>query len=157
MQQLSPRHFNTLTARQNSCHFANGICKFISLYQNFCFWFSFNCNWFPVDFQSTKSCHWFRWSLNADRAISHYLNQWWSTLRTQICVTRSQRFKCAGWPLIHPGTIGAPPSQLNMCHNYRKTSCISRTKSQNLNVSRLVLKLSLPNSLKPGVKSSMKM
>ena len=40
---------------------------------------------------------------------------------------------------------------------YRKTSSISRTKSQNLNASRLVLQLSLHNPLKPGVKSSMKM
>ena len=40
---------------------------------------------------------------------------------------------------------------------YRKTSCISRTKSQNLNVYRPVLQLSLPNPLKPDVKSSMKM
>ena len=41
--------------------------------------------------------------------------------------------------------------------NYRKTSCISRTKYQNLNVSHLILQLSLPDPLKPGVKSSMKM
>ena len=34
---------------------------------------------------------------------------------------------------------------------------IKRTKSQNLNVSRLVLQLSLPNTLKPRVKSRMKM
>ena len=40
---------------------------------------------------------------------------------------------------------------------YRKTSCISRTKYQNLNVSYLVLQSSLPNPLKPGVKSSTKM
>ena len=40
---------------------------------------------------------------------------------------------------------------------YRQTSNISRTKSQNLNVSRLVLQLSLPNPLKPGIKSRMKM
>ena len=40
---------------------------------------------------------------------------------------------------------------------YRKISNISRTKSQNLNVSRLVLQLSLPNPMKPGVKSRMKM
>ena len=38
---------------------------------------------------------------------------------------------------------------------YRQTSDISRTKSKNLNVSRLVLKMSLP--LKPIVKSRMKM
>ena len=36
--------------------------------------------------------------------------------------------------------------------NYRKLSNIRRTKSQNLNDSRLVLHLSSPNLLKPGVK-----
>ena len=40
---------------------------------------------------------------------------------------------------------------------YRKISNISRTISQNLNDSCLVLQLSLPNPLKPGVKSRMKM
>ena len=33
---------------------------------------------------------------------------------------------------------------------YHQTSNISRPKSKNLNVSRLVLQLSLPNPLKPG-------
>ena len=40
---------------------------------------------------------------------------------------------------------------------YRKVSNIRRTKSQNLNDSRLVLQLSLPNPLKPCVKLRMKM
>ena len=40
---------------------------------------------------------------------------------------------------------------------YRKTSSISRTKSQNLNVSCFLLQRSLPNPLKPGVKLRMKM
>ena len=40
---------------------------------------------------------------------------------------------------------------------YRKISNIRRTESPNLNVSRLVLQLSLPNPMKPGVKSRMKM
>ena len=40
---------------------------------------------------------------------------------------------------------------------YSRISNITRTKSQNLNVSRLVLQLSLCNLLKPGVKSRMKM
>ena len=40
---------------------------------------------------------------------------------------------------------------------YRKTSSINRTKSPNLNVSNLVLQLSLLNPLKPGIKSRMKM
>ena len=37
--------------------------------------------------------------------------------------------------------------------SYRKVSNIRRTKFQNLNDSRLVLQLSVPNSLKPSVKS----
>ena len=40
---------------------------------------------------------------------------------------------------------------------FRQISYISRTKFQNLNVSRLVLQLSGPNPLKPGAKSRMKM
>ena len=40
---------------------------------------------------------------------------------------------------------------------YRKTSGISRTKSLNFTVSHVILQLPLPNPLKPGVKSSMKM
>ena len=41
--------------------------------------------------------------------------------------------------------------------NYRKISNIGHTKSLNLNVSHLVLQLSFPNPMKPGVKSRMKM
>ena len=45
----------------------------------------------------------------------------------------------------------------NIKDNYRKTSSISRTKSQNLNVSCILLQLSSLNPLKPGVKLRMKM
>ena len=41
--------------------------------------------------------------------------------------------------------------------DYRKISNIRRTKSQTINASHLVLKSSLPNHLKPGVKSRIKM
>ena len=40
---------------------------------------------------------------------------------------------------------------------YRKTSSISRTKSQSLNDYCILLQLSLLNPLKPGVKLRMKM
>ena len=40
---------------------------------------------------------------------------------------------------------------------YRQVSNIRRTKSQHLKDSRIVLRLSLPNPLKPDVKSRMKM
>ena len=53
-------------------------------------------------------------------------------------------------------TLG--PSELKLrCQDislkYRKLSNIRRTQHQNLNDSRLLLQLSLPNQLKPGVKS----
>ena len=44
-----------------------------------------------------------------------------------------------------------------MMMTYCIISNISGTKSPNLNVSRLVMQLSLPNPMKPGVKLSMKM
>ena len=47
--------------------------------------------------------------------------------------------------------------QVTYTFNYRQISNIRRTKSQNLNVSRLVLQLSLYSRLKPGVRSRMKM
>ena len=43
------------------------------------------------------------------------------------------------------------------CFDYRQSSNISLTISHNVSVSRLVLPLSLPNPLKPGVKSRMNM
>ena len=49
------------------------------------------------------------------------------------------------------------PVQTTHQQNYRKVSNVSGTKSQNLNDSRLVLQLSLPNPLKPGDNSRMKM
>ena len=50
--------------------------------------------------------------------------------------------------------IGGTPMLKNP---YRKTFSISRTKSQNLNVSCILLQLSSLNPLKPGVKLGMKM
>ena len=46
--------------------------------------------------------------------------------------------------------FGAETARFHM--NYRKISNIRRTKTQNFNAFRLVLHLSLPNLLKPGVK-----
>ena len=46
---------------------------------------------------------------------------------------------------------------LIISHNYLKLSNISRTKSRNLNDSRLMLQLPFPNPLKSGVKSRVKM
>ena len=59
--------------------------------------------------------------------------------------------------MYDPSLGDVPLFSYYMKQIYRKTSSISHTKSQSLNVSHLVLQLSLPNPLKPGVKSSMKM
>ena len=48
-------------------------------------------------------------------------------------------------------------SERSTFDTYHKTPSISRTKSQNLNVSCLIMQLSLLNQLKPCVKSRMKM
>ena len=47
--------------------------------------------------------------------------------------------------------------QINGYLKYRQISNIRHTKSKNWNVCRLILQLSLPYPLKPGVKSRMKM
>ena len=53
--------------------------------------------------------------------------------------------------------LGHQPSATNQETSYRQISNIRRTKSQHLKDSRTVLRLSLPNPLKPVVKSRMKM
>ena len=63
------------------------------------------------------------------------------------------------WPRMrcpHMRTL-APEAGMSGRNMYRKTSSISRTKSQNLNVSCTVLRLSSLNPLKPGVKLRTKM
>ena len=65
------------------------------------------------------------------------------TLRRLESIVQPDRGQCTLW------------SEQN--GTYRQISYIRRTKSQNLNDSRLVLQLPLPNPLKPGVKPSMKM
>ena len=62
------------------------------------------------------------------------------------------------------GDLQAFPLYMTMLHSrlsqgiaYRQTSGKSRTKSKHLNVSRLVLQLSLPDQFKPGVKVRMMM
>ena len=62
----------------------------------------------------------------------------------------------SSWLLNYLVMHGAIPSTA-MILTYRKTSCISHTKLQNLNVSCILMQLSSLNPLKPGVKLRMKM
>ena len=65
-------------------------------------------------------------------------------------------FMCPGiFQVLHQK--GESPIKMIADSKYRKISNIRRTKSPTSNVSRLVLQLSSPNSMEPGVKSRMKM
>ena len=59
--------------------------------------------------------------------------------------------------LLHVSWIDYNPGMWISDYTYRQFSNIRRTQSQNITVSRIVLLLSLPNPLKPGVKLRMKM
>ena len=59
-------------------------------------------------------------------------------------------------PIDGPAPLGARASAGTVM-TYRQVSNIRRTKSQHLKDPRTVLRLSLPNPLKPDVKSRMKM
>ena len=70
--------------------FSNGF----SWMKMYWFWFKFHWNLFQR-VKLTIFQHWFRKWLGTDQATSHYLNQWWSSLLTElldasICSTRPQ-------------------------------------------------------------------
>ena len=60
-------------------------------------------------------------------------------------------------PFPYSGRYFLYLQKLHQTRNYRKTSNITHTRPQNLSIPRLVLQLSLPNPLKPSVKSRMTM
>ena len=106
------------------------------------------------------------------RSCKWHFQQWtgWSSLvQVTIC------HQTANKPLTVPITIqfinaeyaiplvtrpqwvnSLAPGKFAWNFKYRQLSNIRRTKSQNLNVSCLVLQLSVPNPLKPSVKKRMK-
>ena len=132
--------------------------------------------WMSLDFTNDQSTlvqvmAWCR------QATSHYLSQCWPTSLSPYGVTRPQcvnsLWPChALWKHRFRSTLAqvmvccltAPSPYLNQCwftcgipRRYCQIFSISCTKSQHLNISCLALQLSLPNPLKPGVKSRMKM
>ena len=75
---------------------------------------------------------------------SHYLNQWWPQSMMPYRITRSQWVNS-----LLPGRHGCNLKTII----YLQSSNIRCSKSPNLNASHLVLQLSLPCPLKPGVKN----
>ena len=74
---------------------------------------------------------------------------WTSHARTIVYIFEQMHSRFNHMHLTFHSNIFYGTSKLT----YRQNSNVSRTKSRSLNVSRLVLLLSLPSPLKPGVKS----
>ena len=77
---------DTLRPRQNGCHFADGISKWIFMNENM---YLDIYNLF-LRVQLTIKQHWIRKGLCTKQATSHCLNQWWLSLLTHIWVTMPQ-------------------------------------------------------------------
>ena len=91
------------------------------------------------------------WRLNGPYNIMHSYVMYF-----MVCTNKnSQRYIM--FTMISLTDLYQSAMQTLMKSFYRKISNISRTKSQDLNVSRLVSQFYLPNSLKTGVKLRMKM
>ena len=82
-----------------------------------------------------------------------YVTQDTLYVQSHVCIVDTPGLFHAIWLFVLPTRNSAALLQTT----YHKTSNISRIKSQNLNVSNLVLQLSLLNPFKLGVKSRMKM
>ena len=69
-------NINTLRPRHNCRHFVDDIFKCIFL--NRIVWIRLTFHWkLFLRFELIIFQHWFRKSLDADQATSHYLKQWW--------------------------------------------------------------------------------
>ena len=83
--------FNTLRPRQNCCRYAN---SFKRMFLNENPWISVMI---PLRFVPKGPVNYisalFQIKFGADLAVILYLSQWWSSLMTHICITRSQWVK----------------------------------------------------------------
>ena len=84
-----PQWVNTLRLKQNGGHFAKTVSNSFSWMKMFEFWLKFYLS-LCLSVQMTTKHYWFRYRLGAEQVPSHYLNQWWPSLKTNICTTRSQ-------------------------------------------------------------------
>ena len=97
--------------------------------------------------------HW--WKSSASLAFVRGINRWPVNSPHKGPVTR--KMLPFDDVIMLPGFGTESTLRSRILWEYYQTSNISGTKSQNYNVSRIVLQLSLPSPLKPGVKSRMKL
>ena len=91
---VSTRHverMNALRQRQNGRHWADDTFKRIFLNENVWILNKFHWSLF-LRAQLIINHDWFRQWLSDEQATGQYLNQWWSSLLTHICVTGPQWF-----------------------------------------------------------------
>ena len=74
---LSMPGFNSVWPRRHIRHFTDGIFKCIFLNEIIWIYFKISLKFVPKGPINIIHEHWFRNSLGADQATSHYLNQWW--------------------------------------------------------------------------------
>ena len=89
------------------------------------------------------------WSLRKTDIVGHLRNLCGAVYCISWCTNQRDGRVCVNFVTL---CMSSWPQEYT-----RKVSNIRRTKCQNLNDSRLVLQLSMPNPLKPSVKSIMKM
>ena len=111
----------------------------------------------PLSDQMLVYCslgHWEWTSVNLESKFKLFIEG--NAFENVVCKMSSA--KCLPRPqCVIPQQQDCPWSRDGGLWTYRKVSNIRRTKCKNLNDSRLVLQLSVPNPLKPSVKSIMKM
>ena len=89
--------------------------------------------------------------------VGDFDQHWWHQAIAFWIIINKVQWHSSGVELQHrpilPLYIGFDFRSPGQSYDYRQTSNIRRTKSQNWNASPLVLRLSWPNPLKPGVLS----
>ena len=76
---------NILKLRQSDCHLADHILKLIFFKDDFFILIHGSHKYIskgPID----NRHHWFRWWLGTEQVTTHYLNQYWHSLVTHICI-----------------------------------------------------------------------
>ena len=82
-------NLNVLRPEQKGHAFADAISKLIFFNENYCIMIQIPLKsfFFRVSLTTIRH-HWVRQWLGVKLATSHYLNQWWPSLLTHICVTQ---------------------------------------------------------------------
>ena len=96
------------------------------------------------------------WSLNAYQAVWHQFCRDGCYIFKRLEESENDIAPSRLWKILRQDVLCDIKTSPKW-NKYRRISNIRRTESPNLDVSRLVLQLSLPNPIKPGVKSRMKM